>query len=102
MAGVERTELMRSGKERDIDERKRHCAMDVIAKIAVLALGAHPHAGARAAVGRRRLHAHRQRFDESVERSEEHTSELHSLMRSSYAVFSLKKKKTNQDNQLTT
>src|SRR3546814_14762300 len=58
---------MRSGKERDIDERKRHCAMDVIAKIAVLALGEHPHAGARAAVGRRRLHAHRQRFDESVE-----------------------------------
>src|SRR3546814_9767083 len=48
-------------------ERKRHCAMDVIAKIAVLALGEHPHAGARAAVGRRRLHAHRQRFDESVE-----------------------------------
>src|SRR3546814_5708176 len=29
MAGVERAELMRSGKERDIDERKRHCAMDV-------------------------------------------------------------------------
>src|SRR3546814_622407 len=27
------------------------------------------------------------------ERSEEHTSELHSLMRSSYAVFCLKKKK---------
>src|SRR3546814_3944266 len=28
-------------------------------------------------------------------RSEEHTSELQSLMRISYAVFSLKKKKTN-------
>src|SRR3546814_5582471 len=28
-------------------------------------------------------------------RSEEHTSELHSLMRISYAVFCLKKKKTN-------
>src|SRR3546814_2262967 len=28
-------------------------------------------------------------------RSEEHTSELQSLMRSSYAVFCLKKKKTN-------
>src|SRR3546814_17153334 len=28
-----------------------------------------------------------------VERSEEHTSELHSLMRISYAVFCLKKKK---------
>src|SRR3546814_2566990 len=30
---------------------------------------------------------------ESIERSEEHTSELQSLMRISYAVFCLKKKK---------
>src|SRR3546814_1139585 len=35
-------------------------------------------------------------------RSEEHTSELQSLMRSSYAVFCLKKKKkTNQKNKRT-
>src|SRR3546814_1874167 len=32
------------------------------------------------------------------ERSEEHTSELQSLMRISYAVFCLKKKKNKQDN----
>src|SRR3546814_2162505 len=32
----------------------------------------------------------------SVLRSEEHTSELQSLMRISYAVFCLKKKKTNK------
>src|SRR3546814_3401674 len=32
---------------------------------------------------------------EPVARSEEHTSELQSLMRNSYAVFCLKKKKTN-------
>src|SRR3546814_9797989 len=31
--------------------------------------------------------------DENVQRSEEHTSELQSLMRISYAVFCLKKKK---------
>src|SRR3546814_10114460 len=31
-------------------------------------------------------------------RSEEHTSELQSLMRNSYAVFCLKKKKTVDDN----
>src|SRR3546814_5553961 len=30
-----------------------------------------------------------------IERSEEHTSELQSLMRTSYAVFCLKKKKTS-------
>src|SRR3546814_9342468 len=33
-----------------------------------------------------------------IERSEEHTSELQSLMRISYAVFCLKKKNTNDKN----
>src|SRR3546814_4984274 len=33
----------------------------------------------------------------TVNRSEEHTSELQSLMRISYAVFCLKKKKNNHD-----
>src|SRR3546814_4512458 len=33
------------------------------------------------------------RYVDALERSEEHTSELQSLMRSSYAVFCLKKKK---------
>src|SRR3546814_9969228 len=35
--------------------------------------------------------------DGSYPRSEEHTSELQSLMRISYAVFCLKKKKTNKN-----
>src|SRR3546814_7534240 len=35
------------------------------------------------------------RLSHDYARSEEHTSELHSLMRISYAVFCLKKKKTN-------
>src|SRR3546814_9975651 len=35
----------------------------------------------------------------AVDRSEEHTSELQSLMRISYAVFCLKKKKTNKRNK---
>src|SRR3546814_1773523 len=34
-----------------------------------------------------------------MRRSEEHTSELQSLMRISYAVFCLKKKKTNSTNK---
>src|SRR3546814_2008720 len=34
----------------------------------------------------------------SISRSEEHTSELQSLMRISYAVFCLKKKKTHKHN----
>src|SRR3546814_3473180 len=36
-------------------------------------------------------------FDECLRRSEEHTSELQSLMRISYAVFCLKKKQNNND-----
>src|SRR3546814_7907681 len=37
-----------------------------------------------------------------LHRSEEHTSELQSLMRISYAVFCLKKKKKNKPNKITT
>src|SRR3546814_1997049 len=47
------------------------------------------HAGA---VGAQRLDAQR---DGVFRRSEEHTSELQSLMRISYAVFCLKKKRSN-------
>src|SRR3546814_2864944 len=48
-----------------------------------------------------RLPARRHHFysgASGVERSEEHTSELQSLMRISYAVFCLKKKKINNTN----
>src|SRR3546814_5134368 len=39
--------------------------------------------------------------DHSLVRSEEHTSELQSLMRISYAVFCLKKKKTTENRHIT-
>src|SRR3546814_6163044 len=38
-------------------------------------------------------------YRSSLHRSEEHTSELQSLMRISYAVFCLKKKKKNHSDQ---
>src|SRR3546814_10796602 len=41
-------------------------------------------------------------FDDRPLRSEEHTSELKSLMRISYAVFCLKKKKTDSNSIKTT
>src|SRR3546814_6724955 len=41
------------------------------------------------------------RADQEAERSEEHTSELQSLMRISYAVFCLKKKKQKYTNKST-
>src|SRR3546814_4241569 len=55
--------------------------------------------------GKWRSHArsHQQRGQEPERggRSEEHTSELQSLMRNSYAVFCLKKKKKNTTNVIT-
>src|SRR3546814_8990780 len=63
---------------------------------------AQPHVAIRAAgkidrpgrVHRQRRRAQRQRALDAAVRSEEHTSELQSLMRISYAVFCLKKKTT--------
>src|SRR3546814_10143083 len=53
-------------------------------------------AGAHHDAGRRDLGILRHRkLAVGDQRSEEHTSELQSLMRNSYAVFCLKKKKTN-------
>src|SRR3546814_9720680 len=51
-----------------------------------------------------RVHAHERASVEAQEvvvRSEEHTSELQSLVRISYAVFCLKKKKTKKKDQQT-
>src|SRR3546814_8882909 len=53
-----------------------------------------------------RLSSHRAPLDEpapleQVSRSEEHTSEIQSLMRISYAVFCLKKKNTNKKTKST-
>src|SRR3546814_4363649 len=41
--------------------------------------------------------ARKNAIDADLKRSEEHTSELQSLMRTSYAVFCLKKKKTTNN-----
>src|SRR3546814_4441259 len=46
--------------------------------------------------GQRQLHEDAVDVVVGIERSEEHTSELQSLMRISYAVFCLKKKKSRQ------
>src|SRR3546814_8223379 len=45
-------------------------------------------------VSARHFHDRHSRLQPAILRSEEHTSELQSLMRISYAVFCLKKKKT--------
>src|SRR3546814_5220950 len=48
-----------------------------------------------------RLRQRENSIDQRINRSEEHTSELQSLMRISYAVFCLKKKKTTQNHKHT-
>src|SRR3546814_7523213 len=55
-------------------------------------------AGLHAALAQAGAHRHRRA---PRGRSEEHTSELQSLMRISYAVFCLKKKKKKQQQQIT-
>src|SRR3546814_4766275 len=69
----------------------------VVARVVVVSLARRPHdrrvAGAAAEVARQHLVDGRLVGDFGVVRSEEHTSELQSLMRISYAVFCLKKKK---------
>src|SRR3546814_1348740 len=57
-----------------------------------------PRAAPAAAAGARRVHGHGVRRGQR-RRSEEHTSELQSLMRISYAVFCLKKKTTQTTTQ---
>src|SRR3546814_1887674 len=52
--------------------------------------------------GVERVDAERGDRPQPAERSEEHTSELQSLMRISYAVFCLKKKKKTQRNTIPT
>src|SRR3546814_9373901 len=56
------------------------------------------HHGIAVGIGGARDGHHRRHF--GIARSEEHTSELQSLMRISYAVFCLKKKKTKEDLKL--
>src|SRR3546814_2876596 len=60
----------------------------------ILGLGIAPTLEKPAEIGRGVAHHHHRAGLET--RSEEHTSELQSLMRISYAVFCLKKKNTNQ------
>src|SRR3546814_8254327 len=59
-----------------------------------------PHRPLSVGIGQRDSIARRDGPDRP-ERSEEHTSELQSLMRISYAVFCLKKKKQQNNNQTT-
>src|SRR3546814_3760152 len=53
----------------------------------------------RKATGRQQVSTAKPHADRGPRRSEEHTSELQSLMRISYAVFCLKKKKLNDNHQ---
>src|SRR3546814_3681578 len=60
-------------------------------------IGAYERANCRSRDHRCCLVDHRDHVQRQTSRSEEHTSELQSLMRISYAVFCLKKKKTQEE-----
>src|SRR3546814_2795950 len=85
--------------EKDEREDLRRLAMDIVLDHHLQAEAQMPedvgdHQDQRERDGRVRCPAQHR----GVIRSEEHTSELQSLMRISYAVFCLKKKKKRQDN----
>src|SRR3546814_1025855 len=80
----DRRQRVESGIMLDIGHRRRRIGYEEHAVVVLHRLASGRFA---AYVGRRPRH------DESIDRSEEHTSELQSLMRISYAVFCLKKKK---------
>src|SRR3546814_2953538 len=81
------TTLFRSLRRRQAAQRFRHVRTRAVGE---------DHAVADLAGQRDHLPAHRGQDD----RSEEHTSELQSLMRISYAVFCLKKKTTKHNSHI--
>src|SRR3546814_10303809 len=84
--------LFRSQRRRDHPLRGRHgCLMAIEVPIPLVALAVGTHSYGPASVDDLVTSA-RIMVDRTVSRSEEHTSELQSLMRISYAVFCLKKK----------
>src|SRR3546814_4737781 len=70
-----------------------HDALALIRDRMAMGHGAYPLIGTPEQVTEGLIEIHRAGFSGSTFRSEEHTSELQSLMRISYAVFCLKKKK---------
>src|SRR3546814_2630372 len=94
-----------AGRRQEVDSQgdetlQRHApddVLDVRVEAAVLVDDQHRRQPAHVAGGAR--HVARQLAMGAGERSEEHTSELQSLMRISYAVFCLKKKNTTRLHQ---
>src|SRR3546814_4981464 len=95
------TTLFRSGDAVGIADQRFGAAVDHVGEVVDLcAVGvavafreARQDRGAGAGVGRQRAHRVAADVAGAEHRSEEHTSELQSRMRHSYAVFCLKKKK---------
>src|SRR3546814_1211451 len=80
--------------EQDRGRHDRHAVAAYVEADAALAQGSlHARGGVEAEGRTAGKHQRVDRFHGVVRRSEEHTSELQSLMRNSYAVFCLKTKK---------
>src|SRR3546814_5895343 len=94
------TTLFRSlGETAEISGRGRHHLVDIGGGVLQILLP--PSVGVRIFELRARLDVREELLKRTVEaRSEEHTSELQSLMRSSYAVFCLKKQRSNKESKI--
>src|SRR3546814_1633016 len=107
--GLARARERRRGEETASERqeaRRQHIAPACLARIAELDQRMEAAARARPVESAdTRRFGHRERgvaFEGAQHRSEEHTSELQSLMRISYAVFCLKKKKQTEQKIKTT
>src|SRR3546814_4018350 len=84
----------RGGREPRLHQRRLELGLQFVAQQPLeLRIAADAETGDEAQDGRRADARARGELRHRLERSEEHTSELQSLMRISYAVFCLKKKK---------
>src|SRR3546814_6621233 len=91
------TTLFRSHARR-IDRHDHHRLLGMALGLEIGLAHYDRHLAARIAQPRRPPFASIDDIFVAIPRSEEHTSELQSLMRISYAVFCLKKKTTNKEN----
>src|SRR3546814_2393148 len=92
------TTLFRS-KERRHD-RERFRKPEARSRPGCRLQGRRAHGLCRPCAGGHQVHPGKDQADASGIRSEEHTSELQSLMRISYAVFCLKKKNTHETTEV--
>src|SRR3546814_2940816 len=93
--GIEKSFHSFAGRRIDVEERILSGAEELFCRYGIKSITMDDIAG-HLGISKKTIYQFYKDKKELVHRSEEHTSELQSLMRISYAVFCLKKKKNKQ------